>query len=87
MHGVGHRKEEVGMFEDGTKDSTKIGYVNRNQQKCCGHRHVPGTDHGAISYKMQCLEPGCGKEYGSNGTDVFQRKCPRCQSGKPGIPF
>lgn len=26
----------------------------------------------------------CGHFYGSNGSDFFQRKCPRCQGGKPG---
>jgi hypothetical protein len=75
------------VFQSGTGATTQIGYVNRNQQLCEGTRGVAGTDHGAVSYKMVCQRPSCGHEYGSNGTDVFQRKCPRCQGGKPGIPF
>lgn len=40
-----------------------------------------GTDHNATSYKVECLIAGCGHMYGANGTDVFHRKCPRCQGG------
>lgn len=75
------------MFQSGTGPTTQIGYVNRNNQRCEGHRGVEGTDHGALAYKMVCQEAGCGHVYGANGTDVFQRKCPRCQGGEPGIPF
>jgi hypothetical protein len=27
----------------------------------------------------------CGHKYGSNGSDNFQRKCPSCQGGAPGL--
>ena len=27
----------------------------------------------------------CGHTYRSNGSDNFQRKCPRCQGGAPGL--
>ena len=27
----------------------------------------------------------CAHEYGSNGSDNFQRKCPKCQGGRPGL--
>lgn len=75
------------MFVNGSSETTRIGFINRNNQKCGGHRGVDGTDHGQVSYRMECLQSGCGNEYGSNGTDIFQRKCPRCQGGRPGIPF
>lgn len=75
------------MWENGTTPTTQIGYVNRNNQRCGGHRGVVGTDHGALAYRMECLNPACRHEYGANGTDVFQRKCPRCQAGEPGIPY
>jgi hypothetical protein len=29
----------------------------------------------------------CGNVYGVNGTDIFEHKCPNCQSGKPGLPL
>lgn len=75
------------MWKSGSTDTTKIGFVNRNSQKNHGTRGVVGTDHGQVSYKMECLNDSCGHIYGANGTDIFQRKCPKCQGGKNGIDF
>jgi hypothetical protein len=74
-------------FQSGTTETTKMGYINRNNQRCCGHRNVPGTDYMQFAYRMECLESGCSHVYGANGTDVFHRKCPSCQMGAPGIFF
>jgi hypothetical protein len=74
-------------FINGTTKTTEIGFINRNNQRCCGHRAVPGTDNGQLSYRMECLESNCIHIYGANGTDVFQRKCPCCQKGRQGISF
>jgi predicted nuclease with RNAse H fold len=74
-------------FVSGHTKTTRIGYENKNKQRCDGHRGAAGTDHGQHAYRMVCLRPECGYAYGANGTDVFQRKCPRCQGGAPGIPF
>ncbi len=38
-----------------------------------------------LAYKLKCLK--CNHKYGANGTDIFQRKCPNCQGGKPGISY
>ena len=75
------------MWKNGSTKTTQIGYVNRNNQKNLGTRGVKGTDHGQYSYKLECLENCCGLEYGANGTDIFQRKCPRCQGGNEGIEY
>ncbi|MFC5077106.1 hypothetical protein VTH8203_02389 [Vibrio thalassae] len=75
------------MFKNGTSKTTQIGYVNRNNQKNHGTRGIVGNDHNQVSYKLECMMADCGEVYGSNGTDVFQRKCPTCQGGKPGIGF
>jgi hypothetical protein len=74
-------------FVSGGTETTRIGYVNRNNQLCSGHRGIAGTDHGQLAYRMECLRSECGHVYGANGTDVFQRKCPRCQGGAVGIFF
>jgi len=74
-------------FIGGATETTQVGYINRNNQRCGGHRGIAGTDHAQFAYRMECLEPGCGLIYGANGTDVFQRKCPKCQGGSVGIPF
>ncbi len=75
------------LFSSGNTNTTQIGYVNRNNQLCTGHRGIPGTDHGQVSYRMVCMRAECGLVYGANGTDLFQRKCPNCQGGAAGIPY
>ena len=72
-------------FRDGGARTTRVGYVNRNNQECGGHRGRAGTDHNQMAYRMECLH--CGHVYGANGSDVFQRKCPGCQGGEAGIAF
>lgn len=61
--------------------TTEAGYVNRNNQINQGRTNEPGTDNGQWFYTMQCQN--CGYIYKANGTDIFQRKCPNCQGGRP----
>ena len=60
--------------------STDIGYINKNNQKNIGRTDNPGNDHQQWYYNMECLN--CGHVYYSNSTDIWQRKCPKCQGGK-----
>lgn len=60
--------------------STDIGYINKNNQKNNGRTDNPGNDHQQWYYNMECLN--CGHVYYSNGFDIWQRKCPKCQGGK-----
>ncbi len=39
-----------------------------------------GTDNQQWFYEMECL--GCGYKYYANGSDIWQRKCPKCQGGR-----
>lgn len=75
----------MSKFKSGGTETTRIGYINRNEQKCTGHRGVAGNGPGQLAYRMECLV--CGHIYGANGADVFQRRCPKCQGGRDGIPF
>ena len=43
----------------------------------------PGTDHNATLWHMRCAE--CEHEFGANGTDFHNRRCPACQYGAPGL--
>ncbi|TAH51076.1 MAG: hypothetical protein EYC67_02125 [Betaproteobacteria bacterium] len=72
-------------FQAGQSPTTAIGYVNRNRQRCDGHRGLAGNDHAQRAYALYCLD--CGHTYGANGSDIFQRRCPNCQRGAPGIPY
>jgi hypothetical protein len=66
----------------GTTDS---GYRNRNDQIVVRKTNVKGNDHGQTVYVLRCEI--CGREYGANGSDIFQRKCPFCQGGKAGLSY
>lgn len=63
------------------KNTTENGYINKNNQKNIGATGELGTDHMQKFYLMQCLN--CGYEYRANGSDIWRRKCPKCQGGKP----
>ncbi len=67
--------------------STRPGTINRQRQKVL--RRVDWIDGGMDGqnvYVLQCQRPGCGFEYSEEGIRVHQRKCPRCDNGKPGLP-
>ena len=66
-------------------ESSEQRQINRNGQRDLGRSDSPlkGTDHCQYVHIMQCTK--CGNVYGANGSDVFQRKCPQCQSGRPGL--
>ena len=61
--------------------STEQGYVNKRNQRNNGCTYSHGTDFNQKFYSMECL--ACGYKYQANGSDIWQRKCPKCQGGKP----
>ena len=67
------------------KGSTETGYRNRNRQVVVLPTPLAGTDHNQYVYVLRCGY--CRYEYGANGSDIFQRKCPNRQAGAPGLSF
>jgi hypothetical protein len=65
------------------KGTTKSGYVNKNGQIVIRNTHKLGTDNNQCIYQMGCSK--CGYIYGANGSDIFERKCPKCQKGRAGL--
>jgi plasmid stabilization system protein ParE len=65
--------------------STSPGYVNRNHQVVIRRTERPGNDHLQRVYELCCQR--CDHRYGANGSDIFQRRCPSCQDGAPGLPL
>lgn len=59
--------------------TTDVGYLNRNNQRNMGRTKADGTDHMQYLYTMRC--ENCDHEYFANGSDIFQKKCPKCQGG------
>ena len=60
--------------------TTDKGYENKNKQTNLGSTKVISNHYNQITYLMKCGH--CGFEYVSNGCDIWQRKCPKCQGGK-----
>jgi hypothetical protein len=67
------------------KGTTVTGYGNLNGQATIRDTQLPGTDHLQYIYQLACSH--CGHNYGANGSDIHDRKCPKCQGGKPGLAF
>jgi hypothetical protein len=66
------------------KGTTRVGYVSDpHGQVVIRNTGEPGTDHGQTIYQLGCSH--CGHVYGANGADIWDRKCPKCQGGKPGF--
>lgn len=63
--------------------TTEPGFLNRNAQRVIRATGLPGTDHLQMAYVLACEQ--CQHRYAANGSDIHSRRCPRCQSGKPGI--
>jgi hypothetical protein len=74
-----------GEWRHGNGESVRTGSVNPHGQICTGHRGVRGIDHLQYAYRTECGH--CGNVYGTNGSDMHERRCPGCQEGVPGIPF
>ncbi|MDX2224992.1 MAG: Swt1 family HEPN domain-containing protein [Rhodospirillaceae bacterium] len=66
-------------------NTLEIGRENKNGQVVTRKTDQPGTDHLQKVYVLTCKH--CGHTYGANGSDAWQRKCPKCQAGRPGLAF
>ena len=73
------------MTNHPSQETTQSGFINRNAQRVIRDTGLPGTDHGQTAYVLECEQ--CQHRYAVNGSDIFERRCPKCQSGKPGIPI
>jgi len=65
--------------------TTHAGYRNRNNQTVVRPTNLPGNDYLQRVYVLRC--DMCEFQYGANGSDIFQRRCPACDGGRPGLPI
>jgi hypothetical protein len=56
---------------------------NRNYQQLLRVSAEPGADHNARVSVLKCRL--CFNIYGSNSTNDWERKCPKCQNGMPSL--
>lgn len=64
---------------------TQVGYRNANGQELIRKTGRPGTLPLQKVYALKCGT--CGHEYGANGSEAHNRRCPACQGGSPGLPL
>lgn len=66
------------------------GDISRNDQILIARTDFPGNDHLQYVSVLVCARRDaggalCSHRYGANGSDFFQRKCPKCHDGAPGL--
>ncbi len=64
-------------------ETTEPGYRNRNGQVVIRDTGLAGNDHYQRVYEIECGR--CRHRYGANGSDIWQRRCPECDGGRPGL--
>ena len=62
-------------MRDSARRTTEPGYVNRRGQTVLRKTAELGNDHNQRVYVFKCGD--YAHEYGANGSDIFQRRCPR----------
>jgi hypothetical protein len=62
---------------------TAIGYRNREGQQVIRKTEREGTAPGQRVFILHCTV--CDHEYGTDGCDIYNRLCPKCQDGPPGL--
>lgn len=82
---IQRRPQPASSVHRQNRGTTAPGYLNRNGQEVLRRTDLRGSDHGQSVYVLLCQK--CGHEYGANGSDIFQRRCPRCQGGASGEPL
>jgi hypothetical protein len=63
---------------------TAIGYRNDEGQVVVGRTVRTGGDPQQRVFVMRCSV--CAHEYGTYGSEIPHRCCPKCQDGPPGLP-
>jgi hypothetical protein len=62
---------------------TTIGYRNREGQEVIRKTDRDGSTPGQRVFILHCTV--CDHEYGADGCDIYDRLCPKCQDGPPGL--
>lgn len=73
------------MANPPSQETTRPGFTNRNAQRVIRAAGLPGPDALRTVYVLECEQ--CQHRYAVNGSDIFERRCPRCQTGKTGLPI
>jgi hypothetical protein len=72
--------EDLGRGNGNSQATTEPGFINSNGQITIRDTGLAGTDNKQHVYQLGCSK--CGHVYGANGSDIHDRKCPKCQNGR-----
>lgn len=78
------RKQKPDVVSYAIRGTTTRGYRNESGQVVVRNTGRRRGDMGQVVYELRCTR--CGNKYGASGTEIYHRKCPQCQGGKPGLP-
>jgi hypothetical protein len=78
------RKQKEMNQHNSWEHITSIGYRNREGQQVIRKTEREGTVPGQRVFILHCTV--CDHEYGVDGCDIYDRLCPKCQDGPPGLP-
>lgn len=67
------------------KAVAEVGATNRNEQKLLRKTKHPGNHPNQRLWVVRCMKTDCGAEYGLNGCDFHDRRCPRHEGSRPGL--
>jgi hypothetical protein len=73
------------LSNQAARKTTEAGYVNRHRQVVIRKTDLKGNDRVHYVYQLACSK--CGENYGAKGPDIFERRCPACDSGVPGLKY
>jgi hypothetical protein len=62
---------------------TSIGYRNREGQEVVRKTEREGSTPGQRVFILRCTV--CDHEYRTEGSEIYDRLCPKCQDGPPGL--
>jgi hypothetical protein len=81
-----HRARKIKQFNElsSWEHVTTIGFRNRDGQEVIRKTERDGTAPGQRVFILRCTV--CDHEYGADGCDIYDRLCPQCQDGPPGLP-
>ena len=72
-------------MSDHSKHTTEVGFVSKHGQVVIRNTGLAGNEAHQKVYQLGCSH--CGHVYGANGTDIHERKCPKCGGGVPGLAY
>ncbi|HEY7445503.1 MAG TPA: hypothetical protein VH701_23955 [Vicinamibacterales bacterium] len=82
---IARARKQKEMNQHGSWDHiTSIGYRNRDGQRVIRKTEREGSAVGQRVFILHCTV--CDHEYGADGCDIYDRLCPKCQDGPPGLP-